>query len=187
MATRFNEDGATGTGTLLSVTFLAKAEGETQLTLNNFQFGSTTGEPIAAGPHEVVFTIERQLAVGDVNKDGQVNVLDMILVSQRFGEDASANPQADINRDGIINIQDLILVAQHLGESTTSAAPSLIAATNNGDLTPTMVQAWIEQAQIENDGSLAFRQGIANLERLLALFTPRRNGFTSQLSEPVQS
>jgi hypothetical protein len=28
-ATRFNEDGATGTGTLLSVVFLAKAEGET--------------------------------------------------------------------------------------------------------------------------------------------------------------
>ena len=38
-ATRFNEDGATGTGTLLSVVFLAKAEGETQLTLNNLPIG----------------------------------------------------------------------------------------------------------------------------------------------------
>ncbi len=171
-ATRFNEDGATGTGTLLSVIFLAKAEGETQLTLNNFQLGSSTGEPIAAGPHEVVITIEGQLVTGDVNRDGLVNVLDMILVSRHFGDDAAANPQADVNRDGTINIQDLILVAQHLGESTISAAPSAIATTNNGDLTPAMVQAWIEQARTENDGSIAFRQGIANLERLLALFIP---------------
>ncbi len=171
-ATRFNEDGATGTGTLLSVTFLAKAEGETQLTLNNFQLGSTAGEPIAAAPPEVVITIEGQLVTGDVNRDGQVNVLDMILVSRHFGEDASANPQADVNRDGVINIQDLIVVAQRLGESTDAAAPSVIAAINSGELTPAMVQAWITQAQVADDGSFAFQQGIANLERLLALFIP---------------
>ena len=183
-ATRFNEDGATGTGTLLSVVFLAKAEGETQLTLNNFQLGSTTGEPIAAGPHEVVITIEGQLVTGDVNRDGQVNVLDMILVSRHFGEDASANPQADVNRDGIINIQDLIVVAQHLGESTVSAAPSVIAAINNRRLTPAMVQAWITQAQVADDGSLAFRQGIANLERLLALFIPEETALLHNYPNP---
>ena len=182
-AIRFNEDGATGTGTLLSVTFLTKAEGETQLTLNNFQFGSATGEPIAVAPPQVVITIERQLATGDVNRDGQVNVLDMILVSRHFGEDASANPQADVNNDGIINIQDLILVAQHLGESTTAAAPSVIAI-NNGELTPEMLQAWITQAQVEDDGSIAFRQGIANLERLLALFIPEETALLANYPNP---
>ena len=182
-ATRFNEDGATGTGTLLSVTFLAKAEGETQLTLNNFQLGSTIGEPIAAAPPEVVIIIEGQLVTGDVNRDGQVNVLDMILVSRHFGEDASANPQADVNRDGIINIQDLIVVAQHLGESTPSAAPSAIAI-NNGELTPAMVQAWITQAQVADDGSLAFQQGIANLERLLALFIPEETALLHNYPNP---
>ena len=183
-ATRFNEDGATGTGTLLSVTFLAKAQGETQLTLNNFQFGSTTGEPIAAAPPEVVITIEGQLVTGDVNRDGQVSILDLILVSRHLGEDASANPQADVNRDGVINIQDLILVAQHLGESTDSAAPSMITAINNGELTPAMVQAWITQAQIEDDGSLAFRQGIATLERLLALFIPDETALLHNYPNP---
>ena len=183
-ATRFNEDGATGTGTLLSVTFLAKAEGETQLTLNNFQLGSTTGEPIAAAPPEVVITIEGQLVTGDVNRDGQVNVLDMILVSRHFGEDASVNPQADVNRDGIINIQDLIIVSQHLGESTDAAAPSVIAAINNGELTPAIVQAWITQAQIADDGSLAFRQGIATLERLLALFIPEETALLHNYPNP---
>ena len=107
--------------------------------------------PLLLDPMRLSSLLNDNLLSADVNRDGQVNVLDMILVSQRFGEDAAANPQADINRDGIINIQDLILVAQHLGESTTSAAPSVIAI-NNGDLTPAMVQAWIEQAQIENDG-----------------------------------
>ena len=182
-ATRFNKDGATGTGTLLSVTFLAKAEGETQLTLNNFQLGSTTGEPIAAAPPEVVITIEGQLVIGDVNRDGQVSVLDLILVSRHLGEDASANPQADVNRDGVINIQDLILVAQHLGESTAAAAPSAIVI-DSLEIDPAKVQAWITQAQVANDGSLAFRQGIANLERLLTLFIPEETALFHNYPNP---
>ena len=182
-ATRFNEDGVTGAGTLLSVTFLAKAEGETQLTLNNFQLGSTTGEPIAVAPPEIVITIEEQLATGDVNRDGQVSVLDLILVSRHLGEDAAVNPQADVNRDGIINIQDLIVVAQHLGESTDAAAPSIIAI-NNEELTPAMIQAWITQAQVADDGSLAFRQGIANLERLLTLFIPDETALLHNYPNP---
>ena len=197
---RLNEDGATGTGTLLSVTFTVKAEGEARVALHNFQLGSITGERIAAEVYEVVIPIEgQQLAIGDVNRDGEVSILDLILVARHFGEDASANPQADVNSDGIVNILDLILVAQHLGESTTSAAPSVIAI-NNGELTPAMIQAWIAQAQAENDGSLAFQQGIANLERLLTLFIPEEttllhnypNPFNPetwipyQLAEPVE-
>ena len=180
---RLNEDGVSGTGTLLSVTFSAKAGGETRLSLDNFQLGSITGEIINAGPHKVVFTIEGQLAIGDVNRDGQVSILDMILVARHFGEDASVNPQADVNRDGVINIQDLILVAQHLGESTTSAAPSIIAI-NNGELTPEMIQAWITQAQVEDDGSIAFQQGIANLERLLTLFIPEETALLHNYPNP---
>ena len=181
---RLNEDGVSGKGTLLSVAFSAKTGGETQITLENFQFGSIAGETINAGPHEFVFTIEGQLATGDVNRDGQVSVLDLILVSRHLGEDASANPQADVNRDGVINIQDLIVVAQHLGESTDAAAPSVIAAINNGELTPAMVQAWIAQAKIKDDGSLAFRQGIATLERLLALFIPEETALLHNYPNP---
>ena len=181
---RLNEDGVTGTGTLLSVTFSAKADGETQITLENFQLGSITGDSIPAGPHKVVFTIEGQLATGDVNRDGQVSVLDLILVSRHLGEDAAANPQADVNNDGIINIQDLILVAQHLGESTNPAAPSAIAAINNGELTPAMIQIWIEQARVEDDSSIAFRQGITNLERLLTLFIPDETALLHNYPNP---
>ena len=180
---RLNEDGVSGTGSLLSVAFSVKTGGETRLSLHNFQLGSITGEIINAGPHEVVITIEGERAIGDMNRDGEVSVLDMILVSRHLGRDASANPQADVNQDGTINIQDLILVAQHLGESTASAAPSVIAI-NNGELTPTMIQAWITQAQTADDGSLAFREGIANLQRLLALLIPGETALLANYPNP---
>ena len=180
---RLSDDGVSGTGTLLSVTFTAKTGGETQLALSNFQLGSTTGEIINAGPHEVIITIEGQRATGDVNRDGQVSVLDMILIAGRLGEIVPANSDVDLNRDGVISILDLIIVAQHLGESTTSAAPSAIAI-DDGELNPAMIQAWITQAQAADDGSLAFQQGIANLERLLALFIPEETALLHNYPNP---
>ena len=54
----------------------------------------------------------------DVNDDGIVDILDMIIIAQcwmaRQGSDAYES-KADINKDGIINILDLIIVGQHFG------------------------------------------------------------------------
>ena len=50
-AARLSGGGASGTGTLLQVRFKAKSAGETELALQKFQFGSTTGDSIPAGPH----------------------------------------------------------------------------------------------------------------------------------------
>ena len=47
----------------------------------------------------------------DLNRDGTVNVLDLILISQHLG-----TPQGDINGDGITNILDLTLVAQQFSK-----------------------------------------------------------------------
>ena len=44
----------------------------------------------------------------DINADGVVNVLDLILVSQYFG-----TTKGDVNGDGVTNILDLTLIAQH--------------------------------------------------------------------------
>ena len=169
---RLSGDGVNGTGSLLSVNFSAKAVGETQLKLQNFQFGSSTGSLISAGPHEVTIVVERQLATGDINRDGQVSILDLILVANRLGETAPPNSEVDVNGDGVISILDLIVVASHLGESTAAASPSILAMDNIEELDPAVVQAWIAQAQLENDGSIAFRQGIAYLQSLLALLIP---------------
>ena len=170
---KLNGDGVSGTGTLLSVTFSAKAVGESRLTLNNYQFGSSTGEVIPIQLFEIAIDVKGQSAVGDVNQDGQVSILDMILVAQHFGDVAPTNSKVDVNRDGVISILDLILVSQHMGESNLLAAPSILAMDNIDGLDPAMVKAWIERAQIEDDGSLAFQEGIAKLQQLLASLIPK--------------
>ena len=180
---RISESGVSGTGTLLSVTFKAKAGGKTQVTLENFEFSSLSGAVIPSVPPDITITVGDYPA-WDVNQDGRVSIVDLVLVANDLGSDAPANLQTDVNRDGVINIQDLIVVAQHLGESTAAAAPSVIAAINNGELTPAIVQAWITQAQIESDGSIAFQQGIATLERLLALFIPEETALLHNYPNP---
>ena len=49
----------------------------------------------------------------DINKDGVVNIQDLVLVASRIGHDCPN--EADINGDAVINVQDLILVAQSFG------------------------------------------------------------------------
>jgi len=56
--------------------------------------------------------------LGDVNRDGIINVLDLILVANALGthpSDPKWNPSADLNQDGNINVLDLIVVATYLG------------------------------------------------------------------------
>ena len=91
--------------------------------LQNFQFGSVTGDNIPAGPHQIRFTIEGRLATGDVNRDGVVSILDLILIAQQLGRRVSAGSPVDLNGDGIVSILDLILTARSLGNTTASAAP----------------------------------------------------------------
>ena len=63
---------------------------------------------------------------GDVNQDGIVNVLDIILVAQNLGQKPPSNPRVDVNKDGQVNVLDLVFVAERLGEKVVSAAPSLM-------------------------------------------------------------
>ena len=160
-----------------------KTAGQTQLRLENFQLADITGVSIAAGPHEVVITVEGQLATGDVNRDGQVSILDLVLVARHFGETVPANSEVDINGDGIISILDLILVAQHMGGST-AAAPSMLAVDDMHGLDPAMIQAWIERAQTEDDGSIAFQRGIARLQQLLTLLIPEKTVLLANYPNP---
>ena len=60
-AARLSTQGVSGTGALLQVRFKAKATGETELALRNFEFAASTGDSIPAGPHEIRITVEERL------------------------------------------------------------------------------------------------------------------------------
>ena len=177
-AARLSDQGVNGTGVLLQVRFKAKSGGETELALQNFEFGTITGENIPAGPHEIRITVEGQLAPGDVNRDGRVSILDLILVAQQLGKRVPANSPVDLNSDGVVSILDLILAAQ--GIAASSAAPAI--GTESVDAA--MIEAWIAQAQLEDDGSIAFKQGIKNLQSLLAALIPEETALLANYPNP---
>ena len=128
-------------------------------------------------PNPIVVPIGRQ-RVADVDSDGVVSILDMILVSRHLGRIKITQPQMDVNSDGKINISDLVLVARSM-DTETGVAPSV--------LTPDMsvrVQAWIAQAEAADDGSLVFRQGIANLKRFFVSLPPERTDVLANYPNP---
>ena len=110
----------------------------------------------------------------DINEDGKIDILDMLLVAQAF-ESQDAN--ADVTGDGTVDILDLVEVASHFGKEVT-AAP----AANN--LTAEQLQRWLTQAIQADNGSLAFRRGIAVLASLLRSFRPEKNALLPNYPNP---
>ena len=177
-AARLSTQGVSGTGLLLQVRFKAKAAGETELALDKFQFGSTTGDNIPAGPHEIRINVEEGLPTGDVNRDGVISILDLILVAQQLGRRVPAGSPVDINGDGVVSILDLIRVAQ--GIAGSPAAPAAGAKSVDA----AMIEAWIAHARLEDDGSVAFKQGIENLQNLLASLIPEETALLRNYPNP---
>ena len=55
----------------------------------------------------------------DVNNDGIVNIQDLVLVANAFGQpaDRTAEQNPDVNRDGTINVLDLVRVSSSFGQT----------------------------------------------------------------------
>ncbi len=179
-AIRLSSQGVTGTGTLLQVTFKAKAPGETELILENFELAAITGDSIPAGPQKIRITVEEQLATADVNRDGRVSILDLVLIARQFGQRVSADSPVDLNGDGIVSILDLVLAVREM-DNTTALAPPAVEVVG---LDPAMIEAWIAQARLADDGSLVFKQGIAFLENLLASLIPKETALLHNYPNP---
>ena len=110
----------------------------------------------------------------DVNSDGRVDVIDLVLVASNFGKtiNSSAHPNPDVNRDGVVNVADLVLVASLLSE--VPAAP-ILHVQGGHTLTATDLQAWIRQSKnydIQTNPSYlrpdTLKKGIVVLEQLLS-------------------
>ena len=143
------------------------------------------GDTVDIGPYEYVGDKEDtvfELGAWDVDQNGVVNILDLVIVSQNFGLSPPTNPRADVTGDGQVNILDLVTIAQHFGESA-GAAPSANVY-DQEYIDPATVQRWIAHAQIADDGSTVFREGIANLKRLLAVNTPQKTALLANYPNP---
>jgi hypothetical protein len=60
--------------------------------------------------------------LGDLNGDGKVDIKDIAIVAQAFGETPEQprwNPIADINKDDKIDIRDIAIVAKNFGKTCT--------------------------------------------------------------------
>ncbi len=182
---RISEGGVNGEGTLLSVRFTAIANGESRVSLRNFQAGSSTGERITTTPPEVLITVaapEPVFSVYDVNEDGVTDATDAQLVTAALGENPPENPRTDVNGDGMVDGKDLALVAEHLGEGAAPAAPSNVKLPPGVRLE--IVEYALDVLCAVDDGSLTFQRGIANLKQLLALFVPEKTALLPNYPNP---
>ena len=120
--------------------------------------------------------------LGDVNRDGVVNILDLVRVASSFGQrvQVEGNP-ADVNEDGIVSIVDLVRVAGALDNA--AAAPSLHLQVG-ALLTTTDVQQWLIQAQQLVLTDAISQRGILFLEQLLATLTPKETALLPNYPNP---
>ncbi len=72
------------------------------------------------GPGASLVTVAQVQSIGvvtaNVNHDGVVNILDLVLVASNFGQ-TGRNLQGDVNRDGVIDVFDLVRIAKYFGQN----------------------------------------------------------------------
>ena len=117
--------------------------------------------------------------IEDINRDGVVNIFDLVRVGSNFGQ--KGQNDADVNGDGVVDIFDLMLVAGAF--SSEAAAPSVHLAALAG-LTTAEVQGWLAQAQGLDLTDVISQKGIIFLENLLAMLTPKKTTLLPNYPNP---
>ena len=176
---------STGIGTLATLTFEVLAAKESLLTLQETIITNTDGTPMLSfnahgrlTPSSDAMTVNRV----DVNRDGVVNILDLVVVAASMGQDVpKENDPADVNEDGVVNIIDLVTVAGALGGD--AAAPA--AHTQAFEMfTAADIQHWITQAEHLALTDETSQRGIRFLEQLLAALTPKETTLLPNYPNP---
>ena len=115
----------------------------------------------------------------DINGDGVVNILDLVLVASNLGQ--TGQNAGDVNGDGVVNILDLVKVAGALGNA--AGAPSLYPQALEM-FTSADVQQWLTQAQHLKLTDATSQRGIRFLEQLLAALTPKETALLPNYPNP---
>ena len=175
-----------GGGTLSTTITRTDENGRAQSTLilgpnlgaNTVQV-SATGIRGLATFHAIADT-ELPPMTADVNNDGSVNVLDLILIASELGN-VGTNLTADVNGDRVVNILDLILAAGMFEDAAAapSAQPQVLET-----LTAVDVQRWLTDARALEARDPIIKRGFVVLEQLLAALTPRETELLPNYPNP---
>ena len=74
--------------------------------------------------NQVLHVVEdgvQTLLPGDVNQDGQVDILDFLLIVVHFGENPPTDGRVDTNKDGKVNLEDLVWIIKVIEENQNIA------------------------------------------------------------------
>ena len=176
-ATTFGRSGE-GDGTLARLTFEALAYRTSSLILSGVTLVNSTGARVyPAIVHAEV--VGPSPVAGDVNWDGTVNILDLVLVAENLG--STGVNDADVNGDGVVNILDLVIVAGAIGgggaaPSAQSLDPSIVSAAD--------VERWLAFAQNLSARDPIIQRGIRFLEQLLAALMPHETALLPNYPNP---
>ena len=128
------------------------------------------GELLAVGSsrHSTLW-VYKLIAVNrlDANKDGQVDINDLIAVARNYGKTGAS--AADVNNDNRVDVKDFIEVAKAVNPDF--AAPAVAPEMPTLPFTAQEIQQWIQDAKAQEVGA----DGIAMLEQLLTVVLQQAN------------
>ena len=169
-----------GDGTLATLTFEVIGHKTSTLTLSEVILSDSEGNIFSPQVENgEVVELEPTQIVGDVNRDGVVNITDLVLVTKSMGQ--TGQTDADINNDGVVNIADLVLVAGKIGTdgSAPLAEPQALELPTAAD-----VQLWLTQAQHAGLTDAIAQRGIQVLEQLLTMLLPKETALLPNYPNP---
>ena len=175
-----------GGGTLTTTITRTDENGRAQSTLilgpnlgTNTVKVSATGIESPAAFYTIADT-EASPITADVNGDGSVNVLDLVVIAAEF-ENTGANLAADVSGEGVVNIFDIVLVVGMFdGAAAAPSAQSQVPET----LTAVEVQGWLTDASSLEGKDPIMKRGIMMLEQLLLSLTPKETELLANYPNP---
>ncbi len=172
-----------GDAELTDTTIMTDADGRAQTFLRfGWKLGIITVNVTAEGINsQLTFTARAVLpenhVTEDVNVDGVVDVMDLVLVAATIGTTPPEGtyPNPDVNGDGVINSDDLALVMAALENAPT--APAAVMTAEN-------LKRWIDEAKQLTNKDTTFLRGIGVLEQLLETLLPKKTALLANYPNP---
>ena len=175
-----------GGGTLSTTITRTDTNGRAQSTLIlGPNLGRNTVEVSAGGiqsPATFYAIADSELppTIADVNNDGSVNVLDLILITSNLNANGT-NLAGDVNGDRVVSILDLVLAAGMFDR--TASAPSAQPQVPE-TLTAVEVQGWLTDVRALEVRNPIMKRGIIVLEQLLVSLTPKETELLANYPNP---